>query len=597
VPAHSKTSRVRLVPALGIGLIVLVALGGLAYAAAYLFVGSGVLPHTTVAGVSIGRMSPAAAQAKVTAALTPRSTAAMPLKVGNQSLTVEPANAGLTVDARATVAAGGHRNATPAGLWNALFAHHKLTPAIAVDVSKLGAAVTALNASLVGGGHDGGIRFDGTTPVAIPPIAGIGIEHDKAMAVIRAAYLSSPSAVSLPVQPVEPSVTDAEVQRVLTTIARPAVAAPITLEVGATSLQLQPSVIAKNLTFVATDGKLLPVVDGHGIADALGTGALASLERPAKNASFDVSSGTPVIIPSVQGGTADLEKLGPAVAGVLAQSAPRSVQVPATGVDADFTTDDANKLGIKEMVSTFTTHHPCCASRVKNIHTIADIVNGAMVMPGDTFSLNKFVGPRDTKRGFVEAPMIEDGLFIDSVGGGVSQFATTIYNAVFFAGLKDIEHHPHSYYISRYPVGREATVSYPNPNLIFQNDQPTAILITTSYTGTSVTVTFWGTKYYDVTAAQSARYAPTTAGTRYNPRPDCEAASGEGGFQIDVTQTLSQNGVAVKTNHLHTKYDAEPVIICGASPSPSPSGPVGSPTPGLPTAGVPIPTVSPKPTH
>ncbi len=125
------------------------------------------------------------------------------------------------------------------------------------------------------------------------------------------------------------------------------------------------------------------------------------------------------------------------------------------------------------MVSTFTTHHPCCASRVTNIHTIANIVNGAIVMPGATFSLNKFVGPRDTKRGFVEAPMIEDGLFEDSVGGGISQFATTMYNAVFFAGLKDITHTPHSYYISRYPAGREATVSYPEPNLIFQNDEPT----------------------------------------------------------------------------------------------------------------------------
>ena len=79
--------------------------------------------------------------------------------------------------------------------------------------------------------------------------------------------------------------------------------------------------------------------------------------------------------------------------------------------------------------------------------------------------------------------------------------------------------------------------------------------MTTSYTGTSLTVTFWGTKYYDITSTSSARYAPTTTGTVYNPRPDCEAAAGEGGFQIDVTQTFMQNGVVVKTNHLHTKYD------------------------------------------
>jgi vancomycin resistance protein YoaR len=259
-------------------------------------------------------------------------------------------------------------------------------------------------------------------------------------------------------------------------------------------------------------------------------------------------------------------------------------------------TADAEKLGIKQMVSTFTTHYPCCASRVTNIHTIANIVNGTIVMPGATFSLNKFVGPRDTKRGFVLAPMIEDGLFEDSVGGGISQFATTMYNAVFFAGIKDITHTPHSYYISRYPAGREATVSYPEPKLIFQNNEPTAIVITTSYTGTSLTVTFWGTKYYDVTSTASARYAPTTTGTVYNPRPDCEASRGEGGFQIDITQTLSQNGVAVKVNHIHTKYQPEPIIICGPSPSPSPGG-------SAPPTGAPSPTTKPskspsaKPTH
>ncbi|HTC70010.1 MAG TPA: hypothetical protein VK662_10615, partial [Acidothermaceae bacterium] len=134
------------------------------------------------------------------------------------------------------------------------------------------------------------------------------------------------------------------------------------------------------------------------------------------------------------------------------------------------------------------------------------------------------------------------------------------------------------------------------------NNEPTAIVITTSYTGTSLTVTFWGTKYYDVTSTSSARYAPTKAGIVYNPRPDCERATEEDGFQIDVTQTLSQNGVVVKVNHLHTKYNAEPTIICG--PSPSPSGPVGSiPPGGTPTPGAPTSTVSPstspsaKPTH
>ena len=194
-------------------------------------------------------------------------------------------------------------------------------------------------------------------------------------------------------------------------------------------MQLSPTVIAANLTFHTGGGALVPVLDSQGVEDAVGSTAFASLQTPSKDASFDVSSGKPVLVPSIEGGTADLSKLGSSIAAVLTQPAPRTITVPAKGVDPAFTTADAEKLGIKEMVSTFTTHHPYCASRVTNIHAIARIVNGAIVMPGATFSLNKFVGPRDTKRGFVLAPMIEDGLFEDSVGGGVSQFATTLYNA------------------------------------------------------------------------------------------------------------------------------------------------------------------------
>jgi vancomycin resistance protein YoaR len=604
VSFSTLATRVRSLHLLRIALIAagsLVVLAAIGYGVAYAVVGSGMLPNTTVSGpslpeVSVGRMSPAAATAKVAAAIEPRASAPMTLTVSGQAIALDPATAGLTVDPAAAVATGGRRDASPAGLWNALFAHPKLKLAVSVDAAKLGAAVTALNAKIVGGGHDGGIVFHGTTPIAIAPVTGIAIAHDQAVAAIKAAYLTSTAPVALPVQAIQPSVTAAAVQTALTTIAQPAVASPIALVVGTNTVQLSPAVIAANLTFQPGGGKLVPVLNSQGIEDTVGSTAFASLQTPSKDAKFDVSSGTPVLVPSVEGGTADLSKLGASISAVLTQPAPRSITVPAKGVDPAFTTADAEKLGVKQMVSTFTTHYPCCASRVTNIHTIANIVNGAIVMPGATFSLNKFVGPRDTKRGFVLAPMIEDGLFEDSVGGGISQFATTLYNAVFFAGIKDITHQPHSYYISRYPAGREATVSYPDPNLIFQNNEPTAIVITTSYTGTSLTVTFWGTKYYDVTSASSARYAPTTTGTVYNPRPDCEASAGEGGFQIDITQTLSRNGAVVTVNHIHTKYQPEPIIICGPSPSPTPGGsglPTG--TPSVTPTGTPSRTPSKSP--
>lgn len=154
----------------------------------------------------------------------------------------------------------------------------------------------------------------------------------------------------------------------------------------------------------------------------------------------------------------------------------------------------AQALGIVEPISSFTTNYSAGQSRVTNIHRIADIVNGAVIEPGETFSLNGYVGPRTRQKGFVEAGVIYRGVYESDVGGGVSQFATTTFNAAFFGGLDFGEYQSHSIYIDRYPYGREATVSYPNPDLQIINNTPYGVMITTSHTATSVTVALWSTK-------------------------------------------------------------------------------------------------------
>ena len=105
-----------------------------------------------------------------------------------------------------------------------------------------------------------------------------------------------------------------------------------------------------------------------------------------------------------------------------------------------------------------------------------------MLAPGDTFSMNGIVGERTGENGFTEGFIIADGVFKEDLGGGVSQLATTLFNAMFFAGLKDVEHRPHSFYIDRYPVGREATVVWGALDLRFQNDTPYGVLVDTSTT-------------------------------------------------------------------------------------------------------------------
>ena len=132
-------------------------------------------------------------------------------------------------------------------------------------------------------------------------------------------------------------------------------------------------------------------------------------------------------------------------------------------------------------------------TRVTNIHVAADLLNNTIVEPGATFSLNDTIGPRTVDRGFVLAPVFY-GEFTEDIGGGVSQLATTTFNAVFWGGYEDVFHKPHTIYISRYPMGREATVNYGTVDLQFRNDSNAGVLIRTSYSSNSITVTFYGDK-------------------------------------------------------------------------------------------------------
>gem|GEM_PF-1970786 len=153
---------------------------------------------------------------------------------------------------------------------------------------------------------------------------------------------------------------------------------------------------------------------------------------------------------------------------------------------------DPGGEGILHLVSEYTTHHPCCASRVTNIHLFAEAVDGTIVEPGERFSLNRHVGERTIEKGFVAAGTLINGELVDTVGGGVSQFATTFYNAAFWGGYQDIAHRPHSRYFSRYPEGIEATLDWPGLDVIIRNDTSANLLIRAEYTATSLTVKLFG---------------------------------------------------------------------------------------------------------
>ncbi|MXW76776.1 MAG: hypothetical protein F4Z58_12215 [Acidimicrobiaceae bacterium] len=154
----------------------------------------------------------------------------------------------------------------------------------------------------------------------------------------------------------------------------------------------------------------------------------------------------------------------------------------------------AESLGIREVVGQFTTNFAPGQPRVINIFRIAELTQGAVIEPGGTFSVNGYIGPRTVEEGFVPAGTIYEGVFVDSIGGGISQYATTLFNAAFFAGLDFGVYQSHSIYLDRYPYGREATVSHPAPDLQIINNTPYGVLIWPTVTQDSITVRLYSTR-------------------------------------------------------------------------------------------------------
>ena len=156
---------------------------------------------------------------------------------------------------------------------------------------------------------------------------------------------------------------------------------------------------------------------------------------------------------------------------------------------------------------------------------LAKLLDGAIVKPGATFSFNTTVGQRTAERGFKEGQAIENGVLVPSIGGGVCQAATTVFDAAFFGGYEIAHRVNHSFYISHYPLGLDATVADTGPDFTFVNDTTNAIVIKATADSATMTVAFLSRPLdrhvEQTTSAQTAlRRIPRSATT---PARTCRA--------------------------------------------------------------------------
>ena len=383
-----------------------------------------------------------------------------------------------------------------------------------------------------------------------------------------------PIALPLVLDPVEVTATDlAPAARQ----ARTALSAPVRLEYEGTRWKLPRWRIAELLSLPVA-GKTDVAIAGPG-AEAWFAKLRRTVERPAADATFRPAADGVELVPAKDGLAVDVPATARALLAAAVSPTDRTAALVVRTAEADRTTAEAQAMGIERRLASYTTLYAGTADRITNLQLGVSLVNGALVAPGGTFSFNDRVGERTIERGFRPAPVIIKDEYDEDVGGGVSQVATTVFNAAWEAGVKIVERNPHSLYISRYQTGRDATVNYPDLDLKFVNDTPNWILVGGAAGGAGITVSIYGGGperriesgegvLKETGAAPVRRVKDPTL-----PRGE-EVVEEEGSpsRSTSVTRTVyGENGEVIHDETWNTSYRGEyRVIRVGTKPPPKP---------------------------
>jgi vancomycin resistance protein YoaR len=504
------------------------------------------------------------------------------VRLRGQGFEVDPRTLGLELDVDATTDAALHAGRQGSGLrqlgwWGArLVRDHAVVPVLRLDPDKLEAAIAGWEAQLPDRPFEGALVTAEGALVADPPRRGFAIDRDAAAErFLTALALPARTPLDLPLVEQEPTRRLADVEAALAA-AEALLDGPVSLVAELPAEGEQPPQTV-HFTFASellvralrtkpdADRGFELALDAQVVGGGLGE-ARAALERSAVDARFVVDDDDAVTI--VPGRRATFLEPARVAAALLeaARSPSRHGAMPVEqGEPPVLTTGDAQALGIRGLVSKFTTQYPCCPPRVKNIQRIAAMIDGVLVRPGETFSINAHVGPRTVQKGFVAAPTIVHGEMEDTIGGGVSQFATTFFNAAFYGGYEIVERQPHSYWFDRYPMGHEATLSFPKPDVIIQNDTASGLLIRCVATDHFVTVKLYGDNGgRKVKRKVSAPYDPVKPPVEYiadrsiDPEDKKVVERGASGWSVTVSRLLTSADGKEETERRKVTYQPRP---------------------------------------
>ena len=535
---------------------------------------------TTVSGVDVSGLSPKKAHERIGKGIGDQLAQPVTLTVGQGSSELVPAKSGISVDTDASVKKLTGFTLNPLTLAQRLGGQHT-DAVIRVDSTALRGALEDRVDAMANGAVSATVTLEGTKPVITPASNGIGLDVEASLKQLGGTWPLGKKTLAMAEGTAIPAITDEEASTFVNGTLTPLLSSGLTVNTAGADPQskspgaaaaFSPQDIAEMLKISSEGGNLSATFDPTALRDGV-VARVGQVETPAQNATWKIDGSAtgapgarPQYVPAAQGKVIDTAALSASLlkAGTTAtDAAGRTVTLPMVVAEPTVTTPQ-NEWGISEMIGEFATpYNAGDAPRTQNLTRGAELVNGTVVKPGEVFSLEKTLGEVDYEHGFADAGVISNGQHVDSLGGGLSQVATTVFNAGFEAGMDDTEHHAHQYYFDRYPAGREATLWTGKLDVKFTNSTSHAVLVQAWLDGEQIHVRMWSTKYYDVSITSSDRFNFRPVSTERKSGPGCEPYSGGNpGFDITVTRTRKHGGKALPDDVLTTQYAADNDIVC-----------------------------------
>ena len=482
-------------------------------------------------------------------------------------------------------------------LWLVL-ASHDVAPAVTYSRTRAAERLATIARVVEVQPVQGSVAVKGVQPVAHEARDGRAIDRAAILSLFERAVVSGDHVkAALPVLTVVPEVSTADAQAAVAT-ARTWLSGPLALTHGGHTWTINRQDLGQYLAFEPQKARPhLRVTFDSPVTRGYFDFITQQVGKPGKNATFVLSAnGKHVKIENGRSGYGVVPV--PTIANMNAAAAgggSRTATAVFGKAPPTLSYSDAKALDITRRIGTYTTSVAGTSNRLTNVGLGSSLLNNSLIAPGKVFSVNATTGQRTAAKGFKMAPTIINGQLADSVGGGMCQVSTTVFNAAFEAGLQIVERHNHELYISHYPLGRDATVSYGSYDLKFRNDTSHWILLKTAFTGWSLTVSLYSAPLHRrVVASTSAWYdlvpftvdkkdAPTLA--KGQTKVD---TAGVGGMSIDcLRKVYGADGKLIWNDDFKSVYSMVPEVLLVGTKAPKTSG---SPTPSSSSSGSASPT-------